>query len=71
MIDSAEIMDSNGWRLYIYHTDGSYYNTTDGFNETAHVVKVCDDYVVVELESMGRRRYYYDGHANRIKSESV
>ena len=71
MIDSAEITDSNGWRLYIYHTDGSSYNTTDGFNETAEIVEIGDDYVVIELESMGRRRYYYDEYANRIRTESV
>lgn len=72
MIDHAEVVNSNGWRLIIYDETGYHYD--DGccgsLNETARVVKVNDNYVVVDYESNGPRRVYFDDHAHVIKSES-
>ncbi len=71
MIDRAEVKDTNGWRLIIYDETGYQYD--DGccgcLNETARVVKVNDNYVVVDYESNGPRRVYFDDHARVIKSE--
>lgn len=72
MIDHAEIEESNGWRVVIYRTDGTYVNDgcCGGLNETARVVKVNDNYVVVDYESCGSRRVYFDEHGHVIKTES-
>lgn len=73
MIDHAEIKESNGWRVYIYRTDGSYVD--DGCcvsgGSSMRVVKVTDDYVVVDYECNGRRRAYVDENGNVIRTESV
>ena len=71
MIDRAEVEYANGWRLIIYDEHGSHCDDgcCGGLNETARVVKVNDNYVVVEYEANGPRRVYFDDHARVIKSE--
>jgi len=71
MIDRAEVKNANGWRLFIYDEHGNYCDDgcSNCLNETARVVKVNDNYVVVDYESNGSRRLYFDDHAHLIKSE--